>query len=103
MVTENFIDLSRAEAGFKAWQKANQAWQVRAAKGSGKSGGPKRTSTAYFYGGSFYPYGRSWGGTFAPTKKCPLAPPPTICVPGDPASPCPSGAPETPTAPASLP
>ena len=91
MVTKTFIDLSTTEAGFPVWQKANKAWQARAAKGAGVSGGPKRTRTAYFYGGGFYPYGRSWGGQFAPTKKCPLAPPPpTVCVSIDPLSPCPS-------------
>ena len=90
MVTESFIDLQGLEAGFSTWQKANKAWQVRAAKGPGKSGGPKRTRTAYFYGGGFYPFGRSWGGNFAPTKTCPLAPPPTICVSLDPLLPCPS-------------
>ena len=90
MVAQNFIDLRGAEAGFPAWQKANSAWQVRAAKGTGRSGGPKRTRTAYFYGGGFFPFGMSWGGKFAPTKTCPLAPPPTFCVPLDPFLPCPS-------------
>ena len=52
----------------------------RAAPGS--SGGPKGTRTAYFYGGGFYPFGRSLGRHGSPpTKKCPLAPPePTPCV-----------------------
>jgi len=90
LVTRSFIDLQGVEAGFPAWQKADEAWQVRAAKGPGRAGGPKRTRTAYFYGGSFYPFGRSWGGSFVPTKKCPLAPPPTICVSFDPLVPCPS-------------
>ncbi|MCJ7710686.1 MAG: hypothetical protein MUQ32_07610, partial [Chloroflexi bacterium] len=91
MVTENFIDLRNSEAGYPVWQKADQGWQARAAKGPGKSGGPKRTRTAYFYGGGFYPFGRSWGGSFAPTKTCPPAPPsPSICVSLDPLLPCPS-------------
>jgi membrane peptidoglycan carboxypeptidase len=90
MVTRSFIDLSRAESGFPAWQKADAAWQARAARGSGVAGGPKHTRTSYFYGGGFYPYGTSWGGQFAPTKKCPIAPPPpTVCVP-DLFNPCPS-------------
>ncbi len=90
MVTRSFIDLSRAESGFPAWQKADAAWQARAARGSGVAGGPKHTRTSYFYGGGFYPYGTSWGGSFAPTKKCPTAPPPpTVCVP-DLFNPCPS-------------
>ena len=90
MVTKNFIDFRLAEAGYPRWQKANKAWQARAAKGPGRAGGPKRTRTAYFYGGGFYPFGRTWGGAFAPTKTCPLAPPPTTCVSTDPMSPCPS-------------
>ncbi len=99
MVTKSFIDYSKAEAGFKAWQKADAAWQARAARGPGVRGGPKRTRTAYFYGSgngiSWYPYGRSWGGSFAPTKKCPIGPPPpSVCVSTDPASPCPSILPE---------
>ena len=101
MVTRTFVDYSSVEAGFKAWQKANAAWQKRAAKGPGVRG-PKGSRTAYFYGSgdgiSWYPFGRSWGGKFAPTKECPLAPPPSVCVPGDPASPCPSGVPSGPGA-----
>ena len=83
MVTQSFIDFSQAEAGISRWQKADIAWQARAARGPGVSGGPKHTRTAYFYGGGFYPFGRSWGGKFAPTKKCPIAPPPpSVCLPG---------------------
>ena len=102
MVSRTFVDYSSAEAGFKTWQKANIAWQRRAAKGPGVRGGPKGTRTAYFYGSgdgiSWYPFGRSWGGKFAPTKECPLAPPPSVCVSTDPASPCPSIAPPGPKA-----
>ncbi len=101
MVTRNFVDYGSTEAAFPGWQKSNRAWQARAAKGVGVSGGPKRTRTAYFYGGGFYPFGRSWGGSFAPTKKCPLAPPPpTTCVSFDPLSPCPSTGPPPSLAPA---
>ena len=83
MVTRSFIDFSQAEAGITRWQKADIAWQARAARGPGVSGGPKRTRTSYFYGGGFYPFGRSWGGKFAPTKTCPIAPPPpSVCLPG---------------------
>ncbi len=91
MVTKSFIDFGSAEAAFPGWQRSNKQWEARAAKGAGYAGGPKRTRTAYFYGGGFYPFGRSWGGAFAPTRKCPLAPPPpTVCVSLDPLSPCPS-------------
>jgi membrane peptidoglycan carboxypeptidase len=92
MVTKSFLDFSRAEPAFPVWQKADMAWQKRAAKGVGVAGGPKHTSTQYFYGGSpaFYPFGKTWGGTFAPTATCTVVPPsPTICVSLDPFSPCP--------------
>ena len=63
--------------------------------GPGVSGGPKGTHTAYLYGGGFYPFGASWGGRFAPTKTCKIAPPPpTPCVSIDPFNPCPSAPPE---------
>jgi membrane peptidoglycan carboxypeptidase len=82
METRAFIDFSQAEAFNKRWQKADIAWQARAARGAGVAGGPKRNRTAYFYGGGFYPFGTSWGGRFAPTKECPEAPPPpSVCVP----------------------
>jgi peptidoglycan glycosyltransferase len=99
MVAKSFIDYSRMESAHPAWQKANIAWQKRAAGGPGRSGGPKRTVTAYFYGGrfGFYPFGRTWGGRFVPTKKCPIPEPsPTICISLDPFSPCPSLPPEPP-------
>ena len=65
-----------------AGRRPTAAWQARAARGAGVAGGPKRNRTAYFYGGGFYPFGRTWGGTFAPTKECPDAPPPpSVCVP----------------------
>jgi membrane peptidoglycan carboxypeptidase len=98
MVTRSFVDYSRAESGFKVWQKADAAWQARAARGAGAGGGPKGTRTSYFYGGGFYPFGRTWGGGgFAPTKKCKLAPPePTPCVSVDPLMPCPSTEPTPP-------
>lgn len=91
MVTESFLDFSRAEPAFPTWQKADVAWQARAAKGSGVAGGPMRTRTSYFYGAGFYPFGQTWGGSFAPTALCPVAPPPpTFCISFDPLFPCPS-------------
>ncbi|MGP1674277.1 MAG: hypothetical protein ACTS8Z_03560, partial [Candidatus Limnocylindrales bacterium] len=56
--------------------KANRGWAARAARGSGVRGGPEGTRTAYFYNGSFAPFGRSWGAPFPPSARCPLAPPP---------------------------
>jgi hypothetical protein len=100
------VDYSRAESGFKSWQRADQNWEVRAARGPGVGGGPKGTRTAYFYGGGFYPFGRTWGGGgFAPTKLCPIGPPPppTPCVSVDPASPCPSTEPTPPPGPTPTP
>jgi membrane peptidoglycan carboxypeptidase len=93
METRSFLDFSNVESAYKAWQKADIGWQSRAARGAGVAGGPKHTRTSYFYGGGFYPFGRTWGGKFAPTKTCPIAlPSPTICVPDpfNPFSPCPS-------------
>ncbi len=94
MVTTSFLDFSRAEPAFPTWQAADIAWQARAARGPGVSGGPKRTHTSYFYGSGFYPFGRTWGGPFAPTTLCPVAPPPpTFCISVDPNFPCPSPSP----------
>ena len=83
MVTRAYVDYSKIEGGSKTWQKADLGWQARASRGSGVAGGPKRTRTSYFYGGGFYPFGRSWGSSGSvPSRKCPLAPPPpTECVP----------------------
>jgi membrane carboxypeptidase/penicillin-binding protein PbpC len=77
MKTVGALDFSQVEAAYPAWQKADNGWTKRAARGSGVAGGPKGTRTAYFYGSGFYPFGRTWGGIFAPSQLCPLAPPPT--------------------------
>ena len=94
MVTQSFLDFSQAEPAFPAWQKADIAWQKRAAKGINVYGGPKHTATMYFYQTGkygFLPFGRTWGGPFAPTDTCTIVPPsPTICFSLDPFSPCPS-------------
>ncbi len=99
MVTKAFVDYSSLEAGFPVWQAADLAWQARAAKGSYQPGppiGPKdnerRPRTSYFYGPGFYPYGKTWGGAFAPTKRCPIgiAPSPSACIPDPLGTPCPS-------------
>ena len=58
----------------RGWAEA----RARRARASGAV--PKGTRTAYFYGSGFFPFGRSWGGIFAPTELCPIpAPPPLIC------------------------
>jgi membrane peptidoglycan carboxypeptidase len=80
MKTIGVLDLSHVEANEPTWQKYDNAWLKRAARGPGAGGGLKGTHTAYLYGGGFFPFGRSWGGKFAPTETCPLAPPsPTPC------------------------
>ena len=92
-VTRAYLDFSQAE-GNDVWARANVAWAKRAAAGR-QRGGPEGTRPIWFYDGSFAPYGKNWGGRFAPSEKCPLAPPPpTPCVETDPASPCPSVPPE---------
>jgi membrane peptidoglycan carboxypeptidase len=77
MKTIGVLDLSHVEANEPTWQKYDNGWLKRAARGPGVSGGPKGTHTAYLYGSGFFPFGRSWGGKFAPTDLCPLAPPPS--------------------------
>ncbi|HEY8988068.1 MAG TPA: transglycosylase domain-containing protein [Candidatus Limnocylindrales bacterium] len=98
MKTVGALDFSQVEAAWPAWQKADNGWTKRAARGPGVAGGPKGTRTAYFYGTGFYPFGRTWGGIFAPSQLCPLAPPPTPppCDPLGLFCPPPSG-PPTPT------
>ncbi len=95
-ITAPFLDFSRVEPGFPAWQPFTQEWAARAAQGPGVRGGPENTRTSYFYANSFAPFGKTWGGAFAPTEVCAPTNPP-ICDPGtsfDPfATPDPSGLP----------
>ena len=80
-VTKAFMDFSGVEPAFPAWAKYNKAWAARAARGPYVRGGPKGTRTIYFYNGAFAPYGKNWGGPFAPTKVCEPPPPsPTPCL-----------------------
>jgi membrane peptidoglycan carboxypeptidase len=78
--TVGALDFSTAEDIGK-WDYYIRGWQKRAARGSGVSGGPEGTRTAYFYGSGFFPFGRSWGGIFAPTELCPIPEPepPQLC------------------------
>ena len=70
-VTKGFLDLSKVESAFPAWQKQNQRWIARARRGAGVGGGLDRSTTSYFYNlGSFHPYGRSWGAPFPPKAMC---------------------------------
>jgi membrane peptidoglycan carboxypeptidase len=77
--TVGALDFSNVEDIGK-WGYYDRGWAKRAAKGAGVSGGPEHTATQYFYGSNFYPFGKSWGGIFAPTELCPIpAPPPILC------------------------
>jgi len=92
MVRDGFLDFSNVEARFPNWQPYTQGWAARAARGAGVRGGPENTLTSYFYNNSFAPYGKTWGGAFAPTEVCaPLEPP--ICDPGTSFDPAASPAP----------
>jgi membrane peptidoglycan carboxypeptidase len=99
-VTRGFLDFSKVDAAFPKWQKYDRGWAARAARGSGVSGGPEGTRTAYFGFGSRLPFGASWGAPFPPKSTCTPAPPspsPTECHPVF-GCPSPSGLPEpTPT------
>jgi membrane peptidoglycan carboxypeptidase len=64
------LDFSHVEENFPNWGKYTRGWVKRASRGSGVSGGPEGTRTAYFYGGKYLPYGHTWGGIFAPTELC---------------------------------
>ncbi len=75
--TVGALDYSSVDAGHPNWQRADNNWLKRAARGAGRGGGPKGTHTAYLYGSGFFPNGRTWGGIFAPSGLCPLAPPPS--------------------------
>jgi membrane peptidoglycan carboxypeptidase len=89
--TQGFLDLSGVDAGFPTWQKADAGWIVRAQKGVGVAGGPEKTRTAYFYDGSYAPYGRTWGAPFPPTTTCTPPPPEPSIQPCDPLlGPCPT-------------
>jgi membrane peptidoglycan carboxypeptidase len=88
MVTQAFLDFSKVEARFPGWKPFTQEWAARAARGAGVVGGPERTRTSYFYNNSFTPFGKTWGGKFAPTEVC--APVVPATCPPDGVSPYPS-------------
>ena len=88
-VSKEFLDFSQVEPRFPQWQKYTEEWAARAAKGPGTRGGPKHTATTYFFDGFLVPFGRSWGGKFAPTDVCKPVP---VCEPGGgPPTPEPTG------------
>jgi membrane peptidoglycan carboxypeptidase len=69
------------ESKYPNWLKADQDWITRAQGGPGVAGGPNRSKTAYFYNGSFNPYGRSWG-PLVTGHGCAAPSPSTTCIPG---------------------
>jgi membrane peptidoglycan carboxypeptidase len=92
-VKRTYVSWAYAEADHPSWLRANLAWQARAARGAGVAGGPKGTRTAYFYGGGFFPFGRTWGATgSAPGGQCPIGGPPP--PPAEEESAKPGGSPE---------
>ena len=93
-VVRTYSGVAASEADHPGWQRANLGWMARAARGAGVAGGPKGTRTAYFYGGGFFPFGRTWGGFGgAPGRSCPIGgpkkPPPTNGPGGPGGSPAP--------------
>ena len=103
------LDLGQVDANRPNWQRADNNWASRAARGSGVGGGPKGTRTMFFYQPGFFPFGATWGGAFVPNRLCPIAPvtpPPCdnpfgiLCPPpsGDP-GPSPSAGPGKPPKP----
>lgn len=74
-----FLDFDEVESGFPKWQRFNEGWAARAARGPGVRGGPDRTPTAYFFDGFLTPFGRTWGGRFPPSEVCNARP--QICPP----------------------
>jgi membrane peptidoglycan carboxypeptidase len=110
MVTQGFLDFSNAEPSHPEWQQYTQEWAARAAMGPGVAGGPRHTTTSYFFDGYVVPFGRTWGGKFAPTEVCqpvvqptcepsgPPGPPNPFATPGACPTPGPTGTPgPTPT------
>lgn len=96
--TKGYLDLTEADKGRAKWQDANHNWIQRARKGPGVSGGADPAhpnQTAYFYNGSYQPYGATWGAPFAPDKDCNAAPSPSPSPSASPsASPSDSPSPE---------
>ena len=85
-----FLDFDNVESQFPKWQRFNEGWAARAARGPGVRGGPDRTPTAYFFDGFLTPFGRTWGGRFPPTQECTAVPQP--CPPATEPTPEPTDA-----------
>ena len=75
------VNAVQVETRFDTWMNADRDWLARAQKGPGTVGGPNKTRTAYFYNGSFHPYGSSWGDLVSGTCGAPSASPTCFPVP----------------------
>ncbi|MCI0345971.1 MAG: penicillin-binding protein [Chloroflexi bacterium] len=84
-ISSGYLDFSKIEPLFPQWQSATQGWVERARRGAGVAGGLENAKTIHFYGSGFYPFGRTWGGSFAPTEICDSVPEPSDdpCDPGN--------------------
>ena len=65
---------------FQNWVSADEDWIARAEQGPGRTGGVNRDPTAYFYNGTFRPYGASWGALVA-GHGCAAPSPSVTCYP----------------------
>jgi membrane peptidoglycan carboxypeptidase len=55
------LEYAGVERNFPLWMVGDRDWIARAQRGAGTRGGINGTKTAYFYNGSFTPFGKSWG------------------------------------------
>ena len=107
--TKGYLDFSQVDAsqGRTNWQTFDDIWATRARQGINVKGGPSNGATMYFYQVPFwYPYGKTWGADFPPTKTCTSntgTPPPSASPApsaSDTATPAPTAAPTATSAPA---
>jgi membrane peptidoglycan carboxypeptidase len=68
------------EAKYRNWLTADIDWLNRAKRGPGTAGGVNKTRTAFFYNGTFAPFGRSWGA-LVEGRGCTLPSPSVTCYP----------------------
>jgi hypothetical protein len=74
-VDRMYLNFDNVESQFPKWQRFNEGWAGRAARGPGVRGGPDQTLTSYFFDGNLTPFGRTWGGRFPPSQVCTAQPP----------------------------
>ena len=95
MVTQTFLDFSNVESGFRSWQRADTAWQARAARGAGVVGRTQGHAHRLPLRQRILPVRRVVGRQFAPTKNCKTraAAAPTPCMLDRPVQPVPAAPP----------